>query len=121
MLDRQRAQRALALFSALVIVASACTSPPAATTSGPGGTPAGTAPGTGSPDGSPGGTGGTVEIFSWWTAGGEADGLEAMFEVFAQEYPEYQIENAAVAGGAGTEARAVLASRLSQGDPPESW
>ncbi|MCA1588336.1 MAG: ABC transporter substrate-binding protein [Chloroflexi bacterium] len=66
-------------------------------------------------------TGGEVEIFSWWTAGGEADGLEAMFGVFAEEYPEYEITNAAVAGGAGTEARAVLATRLSQDDPPESW
>jgi glucose/mannose transport system substrate-binding protein len=76
-------------------------------------------------DGSDSGGGGDgasqVEIFSWWTAGGEADGLEAMFAVFAEEYPDYEIVNAAVAGGAGTEARAVLATRLSQDDPPESW
>jgi glucose/mannose transport system substrate-binding protein len=65
--------------------------------------------------------GGAVEVFSWWTAGGEAEGLEAMIEVFADEYPEYAFENAAVAGGAGTNARAVLASRLSAGDPPSSW
>jgi glucose/mannose transport system substrate-binding protein len=62
-----------------------------------------------------------VEVFSWWTAGGEADGLEAMIEVFDDQYPEYTFENAAIAGGAGTEARAVLATRLSAGDPPSSW
>lgn len=64
---------------------------------------------------------GEVEVFSWWTAGGEADGLEAMLEVFNEEYPDYEFVNAAVAGGAGTEARAQLATRLSQNDPPSSW
>lgn len=62
-----------------------------------------------------------VEVFSWWTAGGEAEGLSAMIEIFAEDYPEYNLVNAAVAGGAGTNARAVLATRLSAGDPPESW
>ena len=62
-----------------------------------------------------------VEVFSWWTAGGEADGLAAMVEVFAAEYAQYTFENAAVAGGAGTNARAVLATRLAANDPPDSW
>lgn len=62
-----------------------------------------------------------VEVFSWWTAGGEAEGLDALIEVFDARYPEYEFINAAVAGGAGTAARAVLATRLAQNDPPESW
>jgi glucose/mannose transport system substrate-binding protein len=73
------------------------------------------------PGGSPGDQTDTVEVFSWWTAGGEADGLEAMIAVFNEQYPEYEFVNAAVAGGAGTAARAVLASRLAAGDPPSSW
>src|SRR3990172_7327252 len=64
---------------------------------------------------------GEVEIFSGWTAGGEADGLAAMQVVFEQQYPNLTFVNAAVAGGAGTNARAVLATRLSAGDPPSSW
>ncbi len=64
---------------------------------------------------------GQVEVFSWWTGGGEAAGLEAMIKIFAAEYPEIEFVNAAVAGGAGTNARAVLASRLQAGDPPDSW
>ncbi|MCB8947348.1 MAG: carbohydrate ABC transporter substrate-binding protein [Ardenticatenaceae bacterium] len=63
----------------------------------------------------------TVEVFSWWTGGGEAAGLEAMIEVFAEKYPDIEFENAAVAGGAGTNARAVLATRLQAGDAPDSW
>lgn len=62
-----------------------------------------------------------VEVFSWWTGGGEAAGLEAMIKVFNAKYPDIAFENAAVAGGAGTNARAVLATRLQAGDAPDSW
>ncbi|BAJ62212.1 ABC transporter substrate-binding protein [Anaerolinea thermophila] len=62
-----------------------------------------------------------VEVFSWWTGGGEAAGLEAMIKVFNAKYPDIKFINAAVAGGAGTNARAVLATRLQSGDPPDSW
>lgn len=63
----------------------------------------------------------SVEVFSWWTGGGEAAGLDAMIKVFNAKYPEVTFNNAAVAGGAGTNARAVLATRLQAGDPPDSW
>lgn len=62
-----------------------------------------------------------VEVFSWWTGGGEAAGLDAMIKVFAQKYPDIEFVNAAVAGGAGTNARAVLATRLQAGQAPDSW
>lgn len=62
-----------------------------------------------------------VEVFSWWTGGGEAAGLEAMIKIFNEKYPDIEFVNAAVAGGAGTNARAVLATRLQAGDPPDSW
>ena len=62
-----------------------------------------------------------VEVFSWWVGPGEADGLAAMVIVFNQQYPNIQFINAAVAGGAGTNAKAVLATRLAAGDPPDSW
>lgn len=62
-----------------------------------------------------------VEVFSWWTGGGEEAGLNALVEVFNQEYPDLEFVNAAVAGGAGTNARAVLATRLEANDPPDSF
>jgi len=62
-----------------------------------------------------------VEVFSWWTGGGEAAGLEAMIKIFNDKNPNIEFINAAVAGGAGTNARAVLATRLQAGDPPDSW
>lgn len=65
--------------------------------------------------------GSNVEIFSWWVGPGEADGLAAMMKIFAAKYSQYTLVNAAVAGGAGTNAQAVLATRLQAGDPPDSW
>jgi glucose/mannose transport system substrate-binding protein len=62
-----------------------------------------------------------LEMFSWWTAGGEADGLNAMYGLYKQTYPNTEIINAAVAGGAGTNAKAVLSTRLTGGDPPDSF
>ncbi len=62
-----------------------------------------------------------LEIFSWWTAGGEADGLNAMFEIFKKKYPDVEIVNATVAGGAGSNAKAVLATRMQSGNPPDSF
>ncbi len=62
-----------------------------------------------------------VEVFSWWTGGGEAAGLDAMIKIFSAKYPDIKFNNAAVAGGAGTNARAVLATRLQAGNPPDSW
>ncbi len=62
-----------------------------------------------------------VEVFSWWVGPGEADGLAAMVKIFQAQYPNIEFVNAAVAGGAGTNAKAVLATRLSAGDAPDSW
>jgi len=62
-----------------------------------------------------------VEVFSWWVGPGEADGLAAMVKVFNAKYPSIEFVNAAVAGGAGTNAKAVLATRLAAKDAPDSW
>jgi glucose/mannose transport system substrate-binding protein len=105
--------RLLGLALALALVAAACGSDTdeTTTTAAGGGTEETTAPAATR----------EVEVFSWWTGGGEAAGLEAMIEVFKQTDPDIEFINSAVAGGAGTNARAVLASRLQAGDPPDSW
>jgi glucose/mannose transport system substrate-binding protein len=62
-----------------------------------------------------------LEIFSWWTAGGEADALKALLDVYHKHYPNVTIVNATVAGGAGTNAKAVLKTRMIGGNPPDSF
>lgn len=62
-----------------------------------------------------------VEVFSWWTGPGEADGLAAMKADFEKQNPKITFVNAAIAGGSGTQAKAVLASRLQNRQPPDSF
>ncbi len=62
-----------------------------------------------------------LEIFSWWTAEGEAEGLAAMARIFKQKYPSIEFINATVAGGAGSNAKTVLATRMQGGNPPDSF
>lgn len=64
---------------------------------------------------------GELEIFSWWTGGGEAAGLDALIARFSELYPDVTIVNAAVAGGSGVNARAVLTTRMLGGDPPDTF
>jgi glucose/mannose transport system substrate-binding protein len=63
----------------------------------------------------------TLEVFSWWTGPGEHDGLVKLFEAFTAQFPDVEIVDAAVAGGAGSNAKAALGTRLGGGDPPDSW
>ncbi|MFO7323021.1 MAG: ABC transporter substrate-binding protein [Chloroflexota bacterium] len=64
---------------------------------------------------------GDLEIFSWWTGGGEEAGLNALIERFSELYPEVNVINSAVAGGSGVNARAVLTTRMLGGDPPDTF
>jgi glucose/mannose transport system substrate-binding protein len=82
----------------------------------PAATPAATVPPT-----QPSAASGKLEIFSWWTAGGEAEGLNALYKIYTAKYPQVEIINATVAGGAGSAAKAVLATRMQSGDPPDSF
>jgi glucose/mannose transport system substrate-binding protein len=61
------------------------------------------------------------EIFTWWASGGEAAGLQGMIDVYKAQNPNTEFINAAVAGGAGVNAKAVLTSRLEANDPPDSF
>jgi len=108
---------ALLLTVAMLLIACAPPAPTAAPTKAP------TAPPTKAPTPTkaPAGPSGKLEIFSWWTAGGEAEGLEALLKVFHERYPDVEVINATVAGGAGVDARAVLATRMQGGNPPGSF
>ncbi|WP_113699532.1 ABC transporter substrate-binding protein [Nonomuraea lactucae] len=62
-----------------------------------------------------------VEVFSWWTGPGEADGLKAMRQIFEQQNPSYTFFDAAVAGGSGDKAKALLQSKLQADTPPDTF
>lgn len=62
-----------------------------------------------------------VEVFTWWASGSEKVGLDALVGVFNEQYPDIEFINASVAGGAGSNAKATLASRLEASDPPDTF
>ncbi len=108
------------LIVALLIAGCGPRPTPTATTA-PGATAAPAPTTAPAPTATPAGPSGELEIFSWWTAGGEAEGLAALLKVFQQRYPNVKVINATVAGGAGVDARAVLATRMQGGNPPGSF
>ncbi len=67
--------------------------------------------------------GGELEIFSWWTSGGEVEALNAVYAIFSEAYPEVTINNAALAGGQGQggNMKALLETRMLGGEPPDSF
>ena len=62
-----------------------------------------------------------LEVFSWWTSGGEAAALSALFENYRKKYPGVGVINATVTGGGGSAARPILQTRLAVGNPPDTW
>lgn len=58
-----------------------------------------------------------VEIFSWWTAPGEAEALEALVRTHDAAHPKARLFNAAAASG--QDAKSLLHRRLDRGDPPD--
>jgi glucose/mannose transport system substrate-binding protein len=62
-----------------------------------------------------------VEVFTWWADGGEKVGLDALVGTFSSSCAGQTFQNGAVAGGAGANAKQVLASRLQQKDPPSTF
>ena len=64
---------------------------------------------------------GKVGVFTWWADGSEKVGLDALVGVFNKDYPKLTFDNLAVAGGAGSQAKSVLAAQLKAGNPPDSF
>ncbi|MEU0316382.1 ABC transporter substrate-binding protein [Nocardioides sp. NPDC006273] len=62
-----------------------------------------------------------VEVFTWWAEGSEKAGLDALVKVFDDQNPDLKFVNGAVAGGAGSDAKNVLQSRLQNGEPPATF
>src|SRR3984893_9130842 len=62
-----------------------------------------------------------LEIFSYWTSGGEAAALKALLDLYKEQNPGVEIVNATVAGGNGSAALPVLQTRLLGGNPPDTW
>ncbi|WDL95665.1 ABC transporter substrate-binding protein [Alicyclobacillus sp. ALC3] len=62
-----------------------------------------------------------VDIFSWWTGVASSKALNTFFTLYQKQYPGVKVVNDAVSGGAGSNAKAVLATRMQAGNPPSTF
>ncbi len=62
-----------------------------------------------------------VDVVTWWSAGSEKLGLDALVKVFSSQFPGTTFENKAVSGGAGSQAKQKLAADLAAGNPPDTY
>lgn len=60
-----------------------------------------------------------LEIFSWWTSGGESEALRDLLDVFTTHHAEVQVTNAAAEEP--TTARQRLSDRMRRGEPPDTF
>lgn len=117
---RKKALATVALAAVGAMLLAACGS--SAKSSSPSSSPAAAGGSAGASAGSSSsGASGRLEVFSWWTSGSENAALQELFKATKAANPNIDIVNAAVAGGAGTNAQQVLATRLSAHDIPTTW
>ncbi len=62
-----------------------------------------------------------LEIYHWWTAGGEKEAIEAVFKKFKEKYPNIEIKANPVSGGAGVNMKMILQSLILAGKPPDTF
>jgi len=63
----------------------------------------------------------TLEVQHWWTGGDGQVAVEALFEGFAEAYPEIEVDQNPVSGGAGQNLETVIKKRVLNDNPPSSW
>jgi len=61
-----------------------------------------------------------LEIYHWWTSGGEAAAMNALVSVFEANYPDVDVIQSPVVGGAGY-LRAVIKSLVLAGEAPDAF
>jgi glucose/mannose transport system substrate-binding protein len=63
----------------------------------------------------------SFSIYDWWTAGGEAQAIATVLNMYHQAYPDVTIVQNPVAGGAGVNMQAVIKSLIFAGIPPTTF
>ena len=62
-----------------------------------------------------------LEIYHWWTSGGEKAAIDALVAVFQKKYPDVGVIQSPVAGGAGYVFKSVMKSMVAAGEAPDAF
>jgi glucose/mannose transport system substrate-binding protein len=63
----------------------------------------------------------TIEIYHWWTSGGEAAAINALVNQFSAQYPTTTVKQVQIAGGSGIAMRTKIKTLMIAGDPPDTF
>ncbi len=66
-------------------------------------------------------TSNTLEIYHWWTSGGEAAAIAALIDVFEDDYPDVTVIQSPVSGGAGYTMLGIIKSLVLAGEAPDAF
>lgn len=67
------------------------------------------------------GASGQLLVGNWWTSGGEFAGVNEVYKIYRQEYPDVELIHAGLAGGAGVNFKAANLNKLIAGDPFDTF
>ena len=62
-----------------------------------------------------------LEIYHWWTSGGEKAAIDALVDVFKKEYPDVAVIQSPVTGGAGFTMMGIIKSLVLAGEAPDAF
>jgi glucose/mannose transport system substrate-binding protein len=62
-----------------------------------------------------------LEIYHWWTSGGESDAINALVQVYENQYPNVTVIQSPVAGGAGYVFKSVIKPLVLAGQAPDAF
>ncbi|HHI01108.1 MAG TPA: carbohydrate ABC transporter substrate-binding protein [Thermococcus litoralis] len=62
-----------------------------------------------------------LEVYHWWTAGGEKEAFDALAKKFQEKYPNIEVLANPVAGGGGVNLKMILQSLMLAGKPPDTF
>jgi len=62
-----------------------------------------------------------IEIYHWWTSGGEAAAINALVAEFTALYPDTVVQQVQIAGGGGFEMRVKIKTLMLAGAPPDTF
>lgn len=62
-----------------------------------------------------------VGVVTWWSAGTEKLGFEALSKVFAEQHKDVRLVSEAASGGGGSNAKQKLAADLAAKNPPDTY
>ena len=63
----------------------------------------------------------TVEIIHWWNAGGEAEAIGALLDVFRKENPGVEVVDSSPIGADSIDQRALVRNRMTMGVLPDTF